>query len=140
PQDQRAQPLSAELGRAEFVRDRRQRLPAERRIQSDWDRGRARLLGGQGDPRAIPEKAGAAGRCVSPSPARSALPPSPRPPSLRRNRSPPPAIPTSKTSLWSRKAARSPPPPTASPVTPARTAASRSPAGGRSRRRSVRSR
>ena len=38
-EDQRAQSLSAELGRAESVRDGRQRLPAERRLQSDRHAG-----------------------------------------------------------------------------------------------------
>ena len=47
PQDQRAQPLSAELGRAEPVRDGRERLPAERRLQPDRHGRRAGLLGGR---------------------------------------------------------------------------------------------
>ncbi len=68
PQDQRAQPLSPALGRAEPVRDGRQRLPAERRLQPDRHGRRAGVLGGQGDPRAIPQEAGAAGRCVNAGP------------------------------------------------------------------------
>ena len=63
-EDQRAQPLSAELGRAEPVRDGRQRLSAERRLQPDRHGGGAGLLVGGGDPRSISEKSGTARRCV----------------------------------------------------------------------------
>ena len=65
-QDQRAQPLSAELGRAESVRDGRQRLSAERRLQSRPARSRALAYwAADGDPQSISEEPGAAGRCVS---------------------------------------------------------------------------
>ena len=47
PEDQRDQPLSAELGRAQPVRDGRERVPAERRLQPDRHRGGAGVLGGR---------------------------------------------------------------------------------------------
>src|SRR5262249_36717412 len=50
-----------ELGHAERVRDRRERIPAERRLQPDRDRGRFDLPGGRGGQNAGPEKAGRAG-------------------------------------------------------------------------------
>ena len=64
-EDQRAQPLSAELGCAESVRHGRQRLPAERRLQPDRHGGGAGLLVGAGDPHAVSEESRAAGACVS---------------------------------------------------------------------------
>ena len=48
-EDQRRQPLSAKLGRAERVRDRRLRVSAERRLQPDRHGRRAGLLGGRRD-------------------------------------------------------------------------------------------
>ena len=59
---------------------------------------RARLLGGQGDPRAIPEKAGAAGRCVRPLTCALGFAALAAAVILRPGRSPPPATPMSKTS------------------------------------------
>ena len=61
PDDQRREPLPAELGRAERVRHRRQRLSAERRLQPDRHRGRADLLGAGCDQEQIPEKPRSAG-------------------------------------------------------------------------------
>ena len=61
---QRAQPLSAELGRAQSVRHGRIGLSAECRLQPDRDRRCARLLGGQGDPFAVSEESGTARPCV----------------------------------------------------------------------------
>ncbi len=53
PEDERAQPLPAELGRAEPVRDGRQRLSAERRLQPDRHGRGAGVLVGGGDPHAL---------------------------------------------------------------------------------------
>src|SRR5271166_6059589 len=61
PEDQRAQPLSAELGRAQSVCDRRHQLSAERRLQSNRHHWGADLLGARRDPQAIPEKPRTAG-------------------------------------------------------------------------------
>ena len=49
PEDQRAQPLSAELGRAEPLRDGRERVSAERGLQPHRHGSRARLLVGRAD-------------------------------------------------------------------------------------------
>ena len=58
--DQRGQQVPAELGRAERVRDRRERVPAERRLQPDRHRGRAHLLGARRDQGPLSQAAGAA--------------------------------------------------------------------------------
>ena len=63
-EDQRAQSLSAKLGRAEPVRDGRERVSAERRLQPDRNGRGARLLGGRRNPQPISQKSGTAGRCV----------------------------------------------------------------------------
>ena len=47
--DERRQPLSAGLGRAQSVRHGRVRLPAEPELQPDWAVGRARVLVGECD-------------------------------------------------------------------------------------------
>ena len=64
-QDQRAQSLSAVLGREQPVRHGRRGVPAEPRPQSDRDDRRAGLLVGEGDHGAISESAGAADARVS---------------------------------------------------------------------------
>ena len=64
PEDQRAQPLPAELGRAESVRHGCERFPAERRLQPDRHGGGPRLLVGGGDPLALSQESGAARACV----------------------------------------------------------------------------
>ena len=65
PGQQRAEPLSAELGRAESVRAGRHGLSAKRRLQPDRHGRCAGLLVGGGDPLPIPQKPGAAGPCVT---------------------------------------------------------------------------
>ena len=61
PKIERRQPLSAELGRAQPVRDGRLRLSAERRLQPDRHGRRADLLGGRRDQDAVPEEPRPAG-------------------------------------------------------------------------------
>jgi hypothetical protein len=61
---QRAQSLSAELGCVEPVRGRRQRVSAERRLQSDRHCRRTGILGRRSHPRAVSEKPGASRPCL----------------------------------------------------------------------------
>ena len=61
PPVERAQPLSAGLGRRQSVRDGRLGVPAEPELQSDRHGRRARLLVGQCDRHAVPQAPGPAG-------------------------------------------------------------------------------
>src|SRR5207245_5230550 len=64
PENQRREQVSAELGRAERLRDRRERLPAERRLQPDRNRRRAHLPRAGSDQEQIPETTRAAGLSI----------------------------------------------------------------------------
>ena len=66
PEQQRRQQIPAKLGRAEFIRAGCVGVSAECRLQSDRHRGGARVLVGEGDPLAIPQKPGTARPCVRP--------------------------------------------------------------------------
>ena len=64
-QDERRQQIPPELGRAEFVRARRQRLCARDRLQPDRPRGPARLLGGGEYPLDVLSKTPARGSAIN---------------------------------------------------------------------------
>src|SRR6266568_4339740 len=61
PEDQRGEQISPELGRAERLRHRRERLPAKRRLQPDRHRGCAHFPRAGGDQDPVSEAAGTAG-------------------------------------------------------------------------------
>ena len=137
PQDQRAQPLSAELGRAEPVRAwapaRSRRTPATTRPARS---AALAYLGGRGDPQPISQESGAAGRCVSAPPSRLRLAGAAVAARARRAGAAP-ANPIRRISARSSAAAISRPRPTAPAAT--RVPGSGKPfAGGRADRNAVR--
>ena len=132
-EDQCAQPLPAELGRAQRSSWAPRPSPGHR-LQPHWAGGGAGLLVGQGDPRAIPEEPRSAGAGMRSATMKPDSLPRPPPPSPAAS----PRPPQRRTRPWSGRVNTWPAPAIAWPATPPGTASrSPGPADGNADRRGV---